>query len=104
MKVRLICLSDEEEHDEIILDQFPVLVGRNLDVAIRIDDAWVSRFHCKIDEIDGRLVVRDLGSRNGTFINGSYIVEAPLMPDDQLTIGNLTFLVAYDNAVVRQVS
>ena len=49
----------------------------------------------EIDEIAGTLVVRDLGSTHGTFVNGLEVTEAHLMPGDKLTIGLSNFLTQY---------
>lgn len=79
----------------IKLRQLPVVIGRGRDSDIRLDDPLVSRQHCEIDELDGALVVRDLGSTNGTLVNGSSISEATLLPGDQLTVGKSQFLASY---------
>lgn len=66
-------------------------IGRHDDCVIRIRSSQVSRRHCELFEADGSLIVRDLGSSNGTFVNGDRI-EAPrvLHPGDALTIGGVT--------------
>ena len=51
----------------------------------------VSRRHCQLDEVGGLLVVRDLGSRYGTYVNGMRVAEARL-PDDKLTVGLTSFV------------
>lgn len=95
MNAKLICIDDELDRGEIILDHLPVVVGRNPEAEVHLDDSCVSRFHCKIDEIDGTLVVRDLGSANGTYVNGACVTECQLLPDDQLTVGMSNFLASY---------
>jgi pSer/pThr/pTyr-binding forkhead associated (FHA) protein len=77
------------------LDRLPVVIGRSPDSRIQLDDSWVSRRHCEIDELDGELVIRDLGSRHGTFVNGCRVTEAALMPGDKLTVGIASFRVSY---------
>ena len=56
----------------------------------------VSRNHCELFESDGKLMVRDLGSLNGTFVNNERITESPLAPGELLTIGTVTFRAVYD--------
>jgi hypothetical protein len=56
----------------------------------------VSERHCEIDEVDGRLRVRDLESRAGTFVNGVQVSVAPLLPGDRLTVAQSDFVVVYD--------
>jgi len=66
---------------------------------VRIDDRWLSRRHCRLDLAEGVIVVRDLGSRHGTFVNGRSISECKLLPGDKLSLG-LTHLVAEYEAPV----
>ncbi len=54
-----------------------------------------SRRHCEIDQIGGTLVVRDIGSRNGTFVNGKQVIQAHLLPEARLTVGLSSFEVHY---------
>ncbi|MHB8901378.1 MAG: FHA domain-containing protein, partial [Thermoguttaceae bacterium] len=56
---------------------------------------WVSRRHCQLSEVDGMIVVRDLGSTHGTYINGRKIFESSLRPDDKLTLGLTSFVASY---------
>jgi pSer/pThr/pTyr-binding forkhead associated (FHA) protein len=73
-----------------------VIVGRCTDAAVRIADSRVSRRHCLISRLGRVLVVRDLGSTNGTFVNGFEIDETNLMPGDELKIGYCRFVVRYE--------
>jgi pSer/pThr/pTyr-binding forkhead associated (FHA) protein len=59
----------------------------------------VSRRHCEIFESGGFLKIRDLGSLNGTFVRKQQIQEAELHPNDEITIGPLTFRVEYEPSV-----
>ena len=43
---------------------------------VHIEDCWTSHFHCEIDESEGTLIVRDLESNNGTFLNGATVSSA----------------------------
>ncbi len=79
----------------IPLEGLPVTVGRASDVALCLSDPYVSHYHCKIERIADTLVVRDLGSRNGTFVNGCRVTESPLMPGDKLTVGQTKFRAQY---------
>lgn len=49
--------------------QFPFLVGRHHECALTLDSTEVSRRHAELDIVDGQLLLRDLGSTNGCFIN-----------------------------------
>lgn len=67
--------------------ELPVTIGRGKQVQIRLADRWVSRRHCRLEVADGKLRIRDLGSRNGTLLNRQPVTEATLEPGDQLHIG-----------------
>ena len=70
-------------------------LGRHDDCVIRIKSAQVSRRHCELFEIGGQLMLRDLGSSNGTFVNGKRVSgELPLKHGDELTVGAVTLRVA----------
>jgi pSer/pThr/pTyr-binding forkhead associated (FHA) protein len=67
----------------------PVLIGRATNADLRLDDAQSSREHARISPAtDGSLVVEDLGSANGTFVNHNEVQgPARLDPGDELLIG-----------------
>ena len=59
-----------------------------------VDAALVSRVHCRFTLDDGnQLELEDLGSTNGTFVNGKKVAKALLSDGDQLTIGRVKFVV-----------
>ena len=62
-------------------------VGRVSDNAFEIPEASVSSHHCEILQRGSDVVVKDLGSTNGTFINGEKIEEAVLKPGQILRVG-----------------
>ena len=76
---------------EVIKDM--VLVGRKEDCDLNLDHKSVSKLHCVIVKTDGLLLVRDLGSTNGTRVNGQRIRRAALLPNDQLHIASVKFRV-----------
>ncbi len=70
-------------------------IGRHDDCAIRIKSSQVSRKHCELFEAGGKLAIRDLGSSNGTFVNGKKISgEQVLKSGDELTVGAVTLRVS----------
>lgn len=71
----------------IRLSELPLVIGRNSDADIQVEDYWVSDYHCTIEEVDGALEVHDLASRTGTFVNGNRVMRVRLYPGDQLTVG-----------------
>jgi two-component system, NtrC family, response regulator GlrR len=62
-------------------------LGTSLSNDFVLGDRTVSRFHCQISVENGRAILRDLGSHNGTFVNGVRIHEAVLGADALLRIG-----------------
>ena len=65
----------------------PVTIGREEDNTIQLNDERVSRFHVKIQEDNGRVILTDLESTNGTRINGHPVQMRVLQFGDQLSIG-----------------
>jgi pSer/pThr/pTyr-binding forkhead associated (FHA) protein len=55
-----------------------------------LSDDTVSRRHAELWLVDGRWHVRDLGSSNGTYLNGRRVVEAEVIAGDDLTLGACT--------------
>ena len=64
-----------------------ILLGRDPDADVTIDSAQVSWHHARITSEGGRWVIKDLGSTNGVFVNGSRVRTAALHPEDELLLG-----------------
>ena len=70
-------------------------VGRHDDCSVRIKSSQVSRKHCELFEKKGMLLIKDLGSANGTFVNGKKVEgQLVLEPGDELVIGGIKLRVA----------
>jgi pSer/pThr/pTyr-binding forkhead associated (FHA) protein len=76
---------------EIVKDL--VVVGRKEECDLRLEHKSVSKMHCVIVKTDGLLLLRDLGSTNGTRVNGQRVRRAALLPNDQVSIANYKFRV-----------
>jgi DNA-binding response OmpR family regulator len=74
-------MEDEEIKGRWPLDQPVTEIGRWDDNDVVIDDRWVSRYHAQVRREGDEYVVQDLGSKNGTFVNGRRIA-APLSLSD----------------------
>ena len=84
----------EHEHGPIIAVTRPVLlVGRHPDCDIRIDLPQISRRHCCIALTSEKIMIRDLGSLHGVWLNGRRVEQAQLFPGDEIAIGNLLYRV-----------
>ncbi len=71
----------------------PITIGREEGNVVQLNDERISRFHVKIQEDDGRLVVTDLDSTNGTRINGNVCNLKILRYGDTISIGRTVLLV-----------
>ena len=67
MPIRLVALAGGAD---ILVDRALVLVGRHPLCDVRLDSRRVSRFHCGLYRDHDEIIVRDLGSSNGTLFNG----------------------------------
>jgi pSer/pThr/pTyr-binding forkhead associated (FHA) protein len=68
------------------------MFGRGAECHIRPNSEWVSRQHCMLRVTTEGTLIRDLGSRNGTLVNGVRLVgEQRLQPGDQLQVGPIVF-------------
>ena len=92
MSARLIPLSVDTRTAPIVALQRPViLIGRHPECDIRIDLPQISRRHCCIALAYERVMIRDLGSRNGLRVNGVRVEEAQLHPGDEVAIGQVIY-------------
>jgi predicted component of type VI protein secretion system len=72
--------------------QRPVLlIGRHPECDVRIDLGKISRRHCCVALAYDRVMIRDLGSRNGLRVNGVTVEEAQLHPGDEVAIGPIIY-------------
>src|SRR5882672_2545113 len=69
-----------------------MIVGRSPETHLRLDEPGVSREHTELLIDGGHVIVRDLGSTNGTFVNGSRVEKRELRDGDKLSIGTSTLL------------
>ena len=67
--------------------QSPFTMGRHASNKLPIDDDSISRFHARFVNEDGKYFVEDLGSRNGTFLQGKRITRAEIKDDDWIQMG-----------------
>jgi pSer/pThr/pTyr-binding forkhead associated (FHA) protein len=86
IKFRLVAESCSNDR-EVEASDFPVVLGRSAQAEIQLRDRWVSRLHCELDLVDGELIVRDLGAKHGTYVNGRAVAEERLHPGDEIRIG-----------------
>jgi pSer/pThr/pTyr-binding forkhead associated (FHA) protein len=105
MKVRLQALGTVEAPSEIWLDRFPFVIGRRSDSHGCLPFAFISRHHCQFIEESGTVLVQDLESYNGTFVNGrSADLPLPVQDGDEVTLGPLSFRVVMPRAAAETAS
>jgi pSer/pThr/pTyr-binding forkhead associated (FHA) protein len=93
-----VILAPLESHElpsaGLFLNYFPCVVGRDVGCEVRVSDPMVSRRHCRIDWRDGGPVLEDLGSLNGTEVNGEEITDLHRLAEgDLIQMGGSVFAV-----------
>jgi anti-anti-sigma factor len=97
---RLIFESGRTRGRGIAIDDEGFLIGRDPTCRVRLNDNSISRRHATVRRRDGRVLLRDLGSRNGTLLNDRLIQdeEVEVRHGDRLRIGSRDFTFALDAA------
>ena len=94
-QVKLVVVGGAAKATELMIRP-PVVLGRGHEASIPLPHPLVSRLHCEIVHQQGRLLVRDLGSLNGTFVGNQRVSEAELPSGELLTVGSVTFRAEYE--------
>jgi pSer/pThr/pTyr-binding forkhead associated (FHA) protein len=83
-----LVVTSPESNRRTIEIRRPLVVGRGANADIALEDAFASDRHARFDTTDGRLFVEDLGSTNGTIVNGEAVTRrTPLAAGDTIRIG-----------------
>ena len=96
-QVKLVVVGGAAQATELVIRP-PVVLGRGHEASIPLPHPLVSRLHCEIVQHQGRLLVRDLGSLNGTYVGNERVSEAELPSGELLTVGSVTFRAEYEVA------
>lgn len=97
MRVVLRKILGEGVDDDVLVTVPDFLIGRSSECHLRLGCPRVSRMHCELIVRDGHVAVRDLGSRNGTFVNDDRVLtERRLLSGDDLGLGLCFFEVVID--------
>ncbi|MCE5267415.1 MAG: FHA domain-containing protein [Planctomycetaceae bacterium] len=94
MDAKLVVVGGKASKGSIPL-KLPTVIGRSRDATLKLAHPMISRQHCEIYEAGGLLMIRDLGSLNGTVVGGERIKVAPLPPEGEFSVGPLTFRAEY---------
>jgi predicted component of type VI protein secretion system len=95
MEFKLVVVGGKANKGAVTLNP-PAVIGRSRQAELTVAHPMISRRHCEIFEADGLLMIRDLGSLNGTVVEGQRIQESPLCPGNEFCLGPLTFRVEYE--------
>lgn len=88
----LVGMSSNVKGRKYELDQEEVFIGRNAQNHICLDDAAISGRHCSITHDGRKYFLVDLGSTNGSRLNGSPVSKSPLKPKDIIQLGSVELM------------
>ena len=93
MPAHLLSLSDGPS---ILIDKPILLFGRHQECDVQLNSKKVSRRHCCLAQVEDYLVIRDLGSTNGTRLNQEPLpaAESPVAYGDAIDVGNVRLKLA----------
>src|SRR3954447_25276745 len=94
---RLIVIKGTDEGRQFALTQDVLPAGRDSTSRVRLSDTEVSRRHAEFVRTADGFRVRDVGSANGTFVNGQSVRDSLLQPGDQVQIGQTVLAFMLDS-------
>jgi pSer/pThr/pTyr-binding forkhead associated (FHA) protein len=97
---KLVLKFENSVLKELSVGEKEVSIGRSPDNGLVIDNPAVSHYHARVFNEEGRLMLEDFGSMNGTFVNGQRVKMVTLRPGDSVGIGKHTIVVT-DSREVR---
>ena len=99
MQVFLKIIGGKNDGREIKISVPEFIIGRGDDAHLKPASDLVSRRHCSIKVADGKVTIADMGSRNGTFLNGEPLKGSHVAkPGDRIRVGRLQFEMVIDAA------
>lgn len=96
MQAVLVMFRSDGERRSFSIARDMTVIGRREDCDLRIPLGEVSRKHCRLVRDGDALKLEDLGSSNGTFLNGQRVQEAQLNPGDTIQVGPVVFVLQVD--------
>ncbi|MCI1936258.1 MAG: FHA domain-containing protein [Bifidobacteriaceae bacterium] len=98
----LISTRGSSSGSRYLLDEDEITVGRDTRADILLDDATVSRQHAVFRRVDGKYVIEDVGSLNGTYVNMQRVDTQVLKNGDSIMIGKFRMVFFTKSAVITQ--
>jgi serine phosphatase RsbU (regulator of sigma subunit)/pSer/pThr/pTyr-binding forkhead associated (FHA) protein len=92
-----LVLEAEGTRRHLRIDTVPFTIGRGADRSLLISHPQVSREHACIERDGNGYIIRDQGSRHGTFVNGVRITSAPLLSGDSISLGGRPDLLVFED-------
>src|SRR3954469_7167109 len=86
MPAKLVVLAAPRCGHPVSVDSAETSIGRDVRNYFNISDHLMSRRHCVVELSEGRCTLRDLGSANGTYVNGMPVCERTLSPGDRIRL------------------
>src|SRR5919107_4491402 len=96
MQVVLVMFRPDGQRRSFSIARDMTVIGRREDCDLRIPLGDVSRKHCRLVRDSDILKIEDLGSSNGTYLNGRRVQEALLSPGDSIQVGPVVFVLQVD--------
>jgi len=94
--IKLVMFRSDGKRKDFPIVNETVTIGRGENCELRVPLSSVSRKHCELIVLGGKLKVRDLSSSNGTYVNNKRIAEQDLNAGDRLVVGPVVFTVQID--------
>jgi pSer/pThr/pTyr-binding forkhead associated (FHA) protein len=96
VQAKLVVIAGDEQSQRFEL-HLPAIIGRSRTTDVTLGHPLVSRQHCELYEASGKLMLRDLGSLNGTFVNDTRLCDQPIAiePGERFTVGTITLQADY---------
>jgi pSer/pThr/pTyr-binding forkhead associated (FHA) protein len=89
---KLVMAQQDCEGIEFVLEKANVTLGRaTINEIVLLHDSKVSRHHARIDKKEAAFTIVDLGSTNGTYVNGKRVGSSTLVPGDVIKLGDTVF-------------
>lgn len=105
MKAITFCVLEGVDKGRVFRElPVPVTIGREEGNLLRLNDERVSRYHAKVQVDDGDLILTDLGSTNGTRVNGQIVEIRRLRVGDRVTIGRSILRYGSDDEVAARMA
>ena len=92
MCAKLLVLTGPRCGEALPIEAARLTIGRDASSDLSIGDRLLSRRHCSVERAEGRFTIRDLGSSNGTYVNGIPVRERPLVHGDRIRAGDSVLL------------